>query len=203
MTPRQAKHFELTKLRAAAYQALFGTKPAAVFPHHQMQSAPNVDALVDIFVYPLEMEGYGEFVVAITNGMSDLPMIDDGISLRREIIQYLPSCTPGHALRLLEMAWFPLTENMAIDAFQGIEWPRPAVPGTPWKNALFLNPVIDEHRDFRLELEGETMELLWHLPISDTELQLVQNHGIGEFLTRMDARGESFIFDEETRTELG
>jgi Suppressor of fused protein (SUFU) len=201
MTPVQARHFEFTKLRAAAFQTLFGTKPAAVFPHHQMPNQ-GAEILVDIFVYPLEMEGYGEFVVAVTNGMSDVPMQEDGEQLRREIIQYLPTCTPGHALRLLEMAWFPHTQQMIVDAFSGIEWHRPAVPNTPWTDALFLHPIITDHRDFHITLEGDDCQLLWHLPISRAELMLVKDHGINAFLERMEAQEMPFIFDEETRQDL-
>ncbi|MGL6075007.1 MAG: suppressor of fused domain protein [Fimbriiglobus sp.] len=202
MTALQAHHFELTKLRAAAYQALFGTKPAAVFPHHQMPSHHGAEILVDIFIYPLEMEGYGEFVVAVTNGMSDAAMEEDGLRSRREIVQYLPTCTPGHAVRLLEMAWFPHTQKMIIDAFSGIEWHRPAMPDTPWTSALFLHPIISEHHEFTIELEGEECEFLWHVPVSDRELNLIKDQGLNTFLERMEAAEVPFIFDEEVRQEL-
>jgi hypothetical protein len=50
----------------------------------------------------------------VTNGMSDQRMADPGHPhewQRRELIQYFPKCTEGHARRLHDMAWLPLFDG--------------------------------------------------------------------------------------------
>jgi len=184
---RPTIHLERTKVRAAALQELFGTKPAAVFPHHQMTGEATDGPIVDVFVYPLEMEDEGDFVAAVTNGLTDA---GDGY----ELIQYLPTCTPGHAVRLLELARLPAT-GIPLNPGQIIAGLKPVVPGTIWTNGLFLLPPIDDHHT-----AGKTA-LLWYLPISDRERGLAESQGTGALLAKMDEAGLPIIFDEDTRSE--
>ena len=184
---RQQIHLERTKVRAAAMQELFGTKPAAVFPHHQMTGEGTDGPIVDVFVYPLEMEDEGDFVAAVTNGLTD-----DGDG--HELIQYLPTCTPGHAVRLLELARLPAA-GIALNPGQIIAGMKPIVPGTIWTNGLFLLPPIDDHRK-----AGDTA-FLWYLPISDHERAFAEEHGTSGMLAKMDDIGLPIIFDEDTRIE--
>jgi len=184
---RQAIHLERTKVRAAAMRELFGTKPAAVFPHHQMTGESADGPIVDVFVYPLQMEDEEDFIAAVTNGLTD-----DGDGC--ELIQYLPTCTPGHALRLLELARLPAA-GIGLNPGQIIAGLKPIVPDTPWTNAIFLVPPIDEHRT------AGTAALLWYLPISDRERGYAERHGNEAMLAKMDAAGLPMIFDEATRSE--
>src|SRR4051812_1621999 len=101
------KHRALTAVRAEAYGELFGCKPSAVFPPHALFKKSNERILIDILVYTLGTES-GDIDVAVTNGMSDQRMFDTDAPhawSRRELIQYFPKCTEGHARRLYHMAW--------------------------------------------------------------------------------------------------
>jgi hypothetical protein len=197
-------HKALTAVRARAYGDLFGSKPSAVFPPHAIFKKPDERFLIDILVYTLETES-GDIDVAVTNGMSDQRMADPGHPhewKRRELIQYFRKCTKGHARRLHDMAWLPLFDGFYLDSHHSVEWTHPAVPGTPWKNAFFLLPIIKPHREFVFEVEGDKSSFLWHIPISDEERAYKQEHGADALIDRMEAMALPRVFDESNRPSL-
>ena len=205
MTPAEAKHFELTRARAAAFEELFGGKPVAVHPYHALGGKPGGDILIDVFVYELEFEDDVTVQVAVTNGMSDRRMTDPDdpdASARRELIQYFPTCTPAHAKRLRDMAWLPLADGFSLDSHHVVEWPHPAVDGTPWANALFLDPFLRDHREYSFEVDGDPVSFLWHVPISDEELAYARAEGTDELLDRMAEAELHWVFDEDDRPPL-
>src|SRR5271166_3909918 len=111
------KHKALTVVRAKAYEALFG-RTSSFFPHHALSDKPDERFLIDVFVYTLETKS-GDIEVAVTNGMSDQRMVEADYSqewYRRELIQYFPKCTEGHARRLHDMAWLPLFDAFYLDS---------------------------------------------------------------------------------------
>lgn len=199
-----AKHQKLTEQRVRAYEVLFQSAPSSVFPPHVLFNKPDDRILIDILVYTLPTES-GEIDVAVTNGMSDQRMVDPGVSVdwyRRELIQYFPKCTEGHAKRLHEMAWLPLYDGFYLDTHHTITWPHPAIPQTPWKNAFFLLPLINSHREFICELEGDPMSFLWHIPISDEELAFKKENGSDALIDCLEAVDLPWVFDEKNRPSL-
>ena len=204
MDPAEAKHRDLTVQRARDFITLFGGKPATVFPYCRFTTSPDDPFLIDVFVFPLETKD-GPVAAAVTNGLSDLRMVDSNDSgrwARRELVQYLRDCTEGHARRLRDMAWLPLFDNFLLDSHDSVQWEHPAVVGTPWKNAFFLEPLIKSHREFVFEVDGDRASLLWHIPISDEERAYKREHGSDALLDRMDAVGLPWVFDEENRPPL-
>jgi Suppressor of fused protein (SUFU) len=198
------KHKALTAVRARAYGELFGCTPSAVYPPHALFKKPDERFLIDILVYTLET-GSGNIDVAVTSGMSDQLLADPGHPHeweRRELIQYLPKCTEGHARRLHDMAWLPLFDGFYLDSHHTVAWPHAAVAGTPWNNAFFLLPLIRSHREFVFEVEGDPVSFLWHVPISDEERAYKQQHGADALIDRMDAVGLPWVFDENNRPSL-
>ena len=191
---------------ADGYAELFGGKPDAFFGAHQLKGAAGGPDFIDVFVYPIEMEGVeGPICAVVTNGMSDQRMaegVDPGQPRRRELIQYLRNCTLGHAKRLRDMAWLPLHDAFLLDSRHSVAWEWPAVEGTPWKNAFFLLPLINPHAEFTFEIEGELASFLWHVPISDKDRAFKQEHGTDALLDRMQAVGVPWIFDEANRPPL-
>ena len=100
------------------------------------------------------------------------------------------------------MAWLPLFDGFSLDTGHSVAWPHPAVEGTPWTNAFFIEPVVRSHREFSAELDGDATSLLWHVPISDEERAFKQEHGVNAMLDRMDAVGLPWVFDEANRPSL-
>jgi hypothetical protein len=206
MADAEATHARLTPIRARAYADLFGGKPDAVFPADQLRTGADDPFLIDVFVYSFEIQGRdGPIFAAVTNGMSDQRMAegdDPDQPRRREIIQYFRECTPAHAKRLRDMAWLPLEDGFLLDSHHTIAWEWPAVEGTPWKHALFLLPILRSHREFSVEIDGDDVSFLWHVPISDAERAYRNEHGVDGLLDRMDAVKLPWVFDEKDRPPL-
>lgn len=197
------KHQALTAIRAAAYEELFGCKPSAVFPPSALKD-PDERFFIDVFVYPQQTQR-GDIEVAVTNGMSDQRMADADYAIewhRRELIQYFPKCTEGHARRLHDMAWLPLFDGFHLDSHHSVAWEYPAIAGTPWTNAFFLVPLIKSHRDFVFEVEGDPVSFLWHIPISQEERSFKLEWGVEALIDRMGAVQLPWIFDESNRPSL-
>jgi hypothetical protein len=183
---------------------LFGCKPSTVYPPTALFKKPDERFVIDIFVYPQETQ-CGDIEVAVTNGMSDQRMAEAAYPTgwhRRELIQYFPKCTEGHARRLHDMAWLPLFDDFYLDSHHSIAWEHAAIAGTPWKNAFFLLPLIESHREFMLKVEGDKVPFLWHIPISDEERDFKRVQGAAALVDRMGAVELPWIFDESNRPSL-
>ena len=100
------------------------------------------------------------------------------------------------------MACLPLVDGFHLDAFHTLGWKEPAVEGTPWKDAFFLEPPLAGHQEFACDVCGDRVGLLWHIPISEAERAFKREHGSGALLDRMDAVGLSWVFDEGNRPGL-
>lgn len=198
------KHAELTQVRLAEYTELFGTEPSRVFTDGELRGGSEASFLIDVMVFTLET-GNGDVDVTVTNGMSDQRMVEKGDPsswARRELIQYLRSCTPAHAGRLRDMAWLPLHDRFVLNFKDTIDWPYPAVEGTPWSNAFFLYPLIRSHDEFRMTVDGDEVNLLWHIPISPEERKFKVEHGPNALIDRLDAVELPWIFEESNRPSL-
>lgn len=192
-----------TEFRVRTYEDFFGPA-SSFFPHTLFSDSTTEEYRIDVFVYTLETKS-GSVEVAVTNGMSDHRMVEPEESAefhRRELIQYLPKCTEAHARRLRDMAWLPLEDGFHLDTHHSVKWPLPAVEGTPWKNAFFLEPLHASHREFQFEIDGDPVSLLWHIPISDEERAFLLDHGSNDFIDRMDEVSLPWIFDENNRPSL-
>lgn len=198
------KHRELTAQRAKAYETIFGGPPTSSFSHHAMGHSLDDLYLVDVFVYTLSTETR-TLEVAVTNGLSDQRMVDSEDPqhwARRELIQYFPQCTKDHAKRLQDMALLPLMDGFLLDVWHSVGWEFPALQGTPWKNGFFISPLIPSHREFVFEVEGDPVQFLWHVPISDKEREFKIKNGSNALIDRMEAVQLPWIFDEKDRPSL-
>lgn len=197
-------HQACTAVRSQAYAELFGSKPVRFYAPHHLFKQPDERFPIDIFVYQLETSTR-VVDVAVTNGMSDQRMAApdyDAEWPRRELIQYFPQCTEAHARRLHDMAWLPLFDDFYLDSHHTIAWEYPAVPGTPWKNAFFLLPLVNAHREFSFEIDGDPTSFLWHIPISEEERFYKNEHGSSALLDRLEEVNLPWIFDEQNRPPL-
>lgn len=195
-----ANHQHWTKVRTRAYDKLFGGPPRTVFTPSMLFRAPGERIVIDIFVYGIESSA-GAIEVAVTNGMSDERM-EASEATRRELIQYFPRCTEHHARRLHDMAWLPRFDQFVLDSHHSIAWDQPALEGTPWRHAFFLEPLIRSHREFACEIDGDPMSLLWHIPISDSERELKREQGSDALIDRMEQVNLPWVFDEANRPPL-
>jgi hypothetical protein len=196
-------HKDLTVIRLKAYEELFGDKPTEVFPFTQFSAAKG-RCLVDVLVYPLEVEDIeGPVVAAVTNGMSDLPMYhpeEPDELFRRELIQYFKVCTEAYARRLYDCAWVPHFDGFALGKDDTITWPDKLVGDL--QHSLFLQPIWPTHAEFFVEIDSHEMSLLWHVPITDEELEYKKSRGVVALIERMEKVDLPWRFDPDERPPL-
>jgi hypothetical protein len=200
-----AKPRNWSESRKNAFEELFGCEASKVFASSDLSAKPDDPILIDVLVFELGTETYGDIQIAVTNGMSDRRMVDTedrSIWSRRELIQYFPKCMKEHAVRLRDMAWLPHHDGFWLDTCHTIAWEHPAVAGTPWSAAFFLEPLLRSHRDWEIEVEGDPVSLLWHIPISQAELQYKKEHGANALIERLEAVDLPWLFDEANRPPL-
>jgi Suppressor of fused protein (SUFU) len=193
---------QFAALRANAYRELFGGDPLRLLPH-DLFDKPPFGGRIDVYVYELPYEREdGQVQVAITSGMSDYRMTSeaDGSPCRREIIQYFRECKGVDVARLHDLAWLPLAAKFCLDFFE-TAGPHPAYEDT-WPHSLLLQPMVRDHAEFQLDLGGDAMQLLWHVPLSQAELEFKLKYGLDPLLERMGERGLPWVFDENTRVAL-
>ena len=189
---------EFARLRELAYAELFGGQPVHVMKHDEFQKPP-MGGRVDVRLYEFKHGQASEDVrVAITSGMSDYRMSARGQApVRREIFPYFRECRLEDMVRLHDMAWLPLAQGFCLDFFESIG-PHPS----KWPGSLFLRSLVEPHAEFKLTLNGDEMRLLWHIPLSETELEFKIKNGVNALLGRMQERQLPWIFDENNRPSL-
>lgn len=202
-----ATHQQCTAIRAAAYGKLFGTRPFAVYAFHQLRGKDDGPFLIDVFCYPLRVEGRDKAVIAVvTNGMSDQALALDAQRpmrpRRRELIQYMPECPGWCAQRLRDMAWLPLFDGFLLDARDTVAWELPAKDGAAWQHGFFLDPIWTPHQGSFVTIEGDEVSFLWHIPISTAELAFKRANGADAFLDRMQEVNLPWLFEEANRPAL-
>ena len=189
---------EFAGLRERAYQDLFCGLPVQVMKHDEFLKPP-FGGRIDVHLYELPHDpSIGQVHVAITSGMSDYRMSARGQSpVRREIFQYFRECQPLDMVRLHDMAWLPIAQGFCLDFFETLG-PHPS----KWPGALFVPSVVRPHAEFQLKLNGDEMRLLWHIPLSEAELDFKLQNGVDALLKRMTERDLPWIFDESNRPAL-
>jgi len=142
-------------------------------------------------------------VAAVTNGMSDYRMRDlerPGVLPRRELIQYFHVCTEEFARRLHEASWLPHFDGFSIDVYDSISWPD-ALAGE-FRHSFFLCPPWRSHKNFRVAIDLDEVSFLWHIPITDEELEYKKTRGVNALLDRMEKVDLPWVFDPSNRPSL-
>jgi len=176
-------HDVQTEVRMSSYADLFGGPPEQYFTHLDDESR------IDVLAYKLKLG-----VALVTNGLSDAGRP------RRELLHYCSHPRNADARRLHSVAHLAMKTGRQLDYADTFELPHPA--GTAWPNAILLPPQIRSHSDFEITVDGDPLKLLWHLPLSDSELAYKQAHGVSALLEGMSTAKLPWIFDEATRPVL-
>ena len=183
---------EFARLREAAYRELFEGDAVRVHPHELFQK-PRFGGRIEVRVYELPYDQQtGQVYVAVTSGLSDYHMVQPqgGSPYRREVIQYFRECRAEDIGRLHDVAWVPLAGGFSVD-FLHTAGPMPG----EWPGSLFLHPLVTEHAEWKLPLHGEEMQLLWHVPLRQAELDFKLKNGVDALLERMQEIQLPWIFD--------
>ena len=186
-------------IREAHYQRFFGPLTQKVM--HSTDVKP-----VHVDIYQFEPTQDREFWTLITGGMSDIQQIApdncaEHQAPRAEILMYVhaPQGWMFNVLKgLAEMPfdndthlhwWHTIPNGMAMTA-------KPSL----LTSYFFMPPYFEDEQFGSLQLEGDGVDFLWMVPITDAEREFAITHGSQALENRMRDVGISHILDESRKS---
>lgn len=186
--------------REDIYRELFGDRFTV---NHELQPmVPHID------VYHFE-PGHDErtFHTLITGGMSDRPMqgAPKGVLRRAELVLYSDRVDPK-AVELLR--WLAhMVHDQATWLSPGSTMtngqpPQPIFDGSVLDCFVFLDSVVQPDAFLRdkLVLDGDPVELLWVMPITTNEMNVIREQGLDAFLDLLDANRHPHVLNVRRRS---
>ena len=186
-------------IREAHYQRFLGPLTQKVM--HSTDAKP-----VHVDIYQFEPTQDREFWTLITGGMSDIQQIapDDCAehqAPRAEILMYVPA-PQGWMFNVLkglaEMPfdndtylhwWHTIPNGMAMTA-------KPSL----LTSFFFMPPYFEDEQFGTLQLDGDGVDFLWMVPITEAEREFAVTHGSQALEDRMRDAGLSHILDESRKS---
>jgi hypothetical protein len=182
--------------REAHYEQFFGpiTQPI-------MHATDGQDPHVD--VYQFEPAADRPYWVLITGGMSDRrqcvpPEFTDHVARRTEILLHAAEPKPWMFHVLKGVAEMPFEERTFLHWWHTVPNGRPmTAEPSELTNFLFLPPYY-EGADFdTFQLDGERVDFLWLVPITDGELSYKLTHGAEALEMLFEEARLSPVIDEQ------
>jgi hypothetical protein len=185
----------LQEERERIYSAIFGE--CDLVYRERLRLVPHID------VYRFPPTTRRPFFTFVTAGMSDLPMsLPEWIApdcRRAELVFYAAEDNSEYPVLLLRQAHFP-HENaswiLPCDTRTNGSPPRPVFRHGSLDCLFFPpSPVEPESRlGKELSWEGEQIKLLWCVPISTAECNLIRERGVFALTALFKARSHPFIY---------
>lgn len=184
----------LVEQREAAYSSRFG--PYSEVFHELQPIIPHID----VYVHP--PHGDREFTTLVTGGMSDHPMpIPPGpCSPRVELLLYVTEPTEEYVSLLRFLAQLPYTQKTWYSygsTMTNGQPPRPIFEGSVLDCYVFLPSIIETDHDIceSVVIEEAPLQLLWVVPISSAERQLIMDQDIDAFYELLDRHDHPLVVD--------
>lgn len=188
-------HLAYSQIRLKAYSATFGRSASKIYNFNELDPG-EPGLMIDVLVYPIAQPApKGPVFALVTNGLSDFPIFDpdEGVTERCELIQYFYAVTDADARRLYAVAQLAVLENINLEDHDTIALQAPDPFDRP--NSLFLRPLVKAHARLEFTIDGDTTILLWHVPISDDELEVKREHGAAALIQRMAETAMPWVYD--------
>jgi hypothetical protein len=186
---------ELLKARESHYVRHFGALNQPV-----MHSTDFKPMHVDIYQFAPTNER--PFWTLITGGMSDARQIrpDDcaeHMSPRAEILMYVPEPQNWMFSVLKGLAEMPFDRNTYLHWWHTVPNGFPMTAQPSLLTSFFFLPPYHESADFgELTLEGDRVDFLWLVPITEAERAFAVEHGSRELEMLMENAELSHVLDE-------
>jgi len=187
----------LRKHRLAVYAPRFG-KPSEI-----IEDQGNDEPRVDVAIYP--PQATRAFTTLVTSGMSDRRMtLPDAIPpqerkdfYRRELIWYVRDPKKEYLHWMWWLGRFPFIDHTWIGHGHTVQWPEPLFPGSALQHFLLTYSILkgDDRIREELEIEGDSVALLWINPITPQEWRLKKELRIDALLDLFDRRKHPLVFD--------
>jgi len=190
-------------MREAVYDRFFGTCETVY--HEVLPKVPHID----VYVYPAGQKGRN-FCTLVTGGMSDLPMhfpaeAAGKVPRRVELIFYCAEPKPVYLEGLRWLAAFPHSYRTWVGSGHTVPNGDPPEPmwGSNVLNTALLMPTIvkpDNTLQNELCIEGDAVEFLWVVPLSQGECDLKLAKGFNAILDLFQHHRHPHIFNADRRS---
>ena len=187
--------------REAVYNRFFGTCENV---YHELTSQlPHID----VYTYPGQNQR--NFCTLVTGGMSDRPMRlpkeAQGVPRRVELIFYCSEAKPEYLETLRWLAAFPHSYRTWVGSGHTIPNGDPPAPmwGAGELNTILLVPTIlspDNTLPSALSIDGDPVEFLWVVPLSQKECDLKLAKGFAAILHLFQRHRHPHVFNPERRS---
>lgn len=187
---------EFMRDREKHYERFFGPLPESV-----LHSTDTVIPHVDIYQFPPHENR--PYWTLITGGMSDLrqPGIADGLSPRAEILTYAQEPRPWMFDVLKGLAEMPFGYDTYLHWWHTVPNGMPmTAKASKLTNFFFLPPYFEDAEFDTLRIDGDDVDILWMIPITDAELQFKLEHGADALEQLFESKGLNRIIDESRKS---
>lgn len=191
---------ESIDLREEHYERFLGPINKPVF-HSTDLKFPHID------IYQFEPHGDRNYWTLITGGMSDAKQnFPDGkpkyIADRAEILMYVRE-PQGWMFNVLKgLAEMPFDDNTFLHWWHTVPNGKPMTAKPSLLTNFFFLPPYFEQEDFNtMHIDGDRVDFLWLIPITDSELQYKREHG-GQALEDLMSKIEMSPIVNEDRQSI-
>lgn len=186
-------------IREAHYQRFFGPLTEKV-----MHSTDVKPVHVDIYQFAPTTER--QFWTLITGGMSDIQQIGpedcaEHQAPRAEILMYVPS-PQGWMFNVLKaLAEMPFDDDTYLHWWHTIPngMPMTAKPSL-LTSYFFMPPYFEDEQFGGLQLDGDAVDFLWMVPITEAEREFAVAHGSQALENRMRDANLAHVLDESRKS---
>jgi hypothetical protein len=174
--------------RQRHYERFFGPVDQQIM-HSTDDRHPHID------IYQFAPHGDRDHWVLVTGGMSDdrqaVPVdAPASIAARTELMMYAAAPENWMFNVLKALAHLPFENATFLHWRHTIDLPWLGTADPPVLSTMLLLPPFMEDEDIdRLIIDGEPVNLLWVVPITDAELAYKTSHGADALLDRFEAAG--------------
>ena len=186
-----------TEAREAAYDRLFGY--CETVSHEVVPLVPHID------VYAFLPNDQRKFCTLVTGGMSDCPMdlprqVRGQVSRRVELVFYCDAPRQEYIETLRWLAHFPHDYKTWVG--HGHTIPNGNPPEPFWgseilDSMLLMPPIVNQDRTLPQELtvDGDPVDLLWVVPLSQKECDLKLAKGVNAIYDLFQKNRHPHVFD--------
>lgn len=189
---------EFSNKREKVYKKLFGKLEN--ISHELVVMYPHID----VYIFPPRRPGR-LFYTLVSGGMSDFPMqlpeeVDRSFA-RREIILYCEKPDDDLIDLVRFFAHFPFENNTWLGSGHTVSNgtpPQPVFENSDFRGVLFINTILVSDRNLgeKLAFQGEPVEFLWLIPITQAEMTLAVEKDTDVLLEVFEERHHPLVLDK-------
>lgn len=161
---------------------------------------------VHIDIYQFEPTQDRDYWTLITSGMSDNRQLEpeacaDHMSTRAEILLYVREPKPWMFNVLKRLAEMPFDQSTHLHWWHTVPNGMPMTAEPSLLTAYFFLPPYFEDPSFgQFELDGDQVDFLWMIPITEAERAFAAEHGSQSLEDRFEEANLSPVVDESRQS---